>query len=442
MTRPRFPRSQQRLAASGLAVALVPMSTGVDQATVAAIRSACGAVVLDYTAADFQQRLTDFVSAATARAKTSGYRFAYRLPAEQQANQATRTASVSLASRPAVAVAASYAVPAAASRGNLGIAGLYLELHHRDGCDGSPAGCRGRGSTASATRWRRCPPTSMRRATCSTASSPWRCEPGSPTSGANAEDWISGMLSFEPLLSPSVKTQADALAAGKQIQAYASTLSAMVEPLKPSAGGPTVVPRGLRVVVMTETQNEQAFTRRLDVVPDLNLSVAASTDAAAAFAATLEQTLRVSLREALLMPSSASRALSGVPLQYLAPSAAPSTLAGFTAVDLEQWGPVLAQYGGWHRLVPTTPHPARCGSSTPPPARRSRCSSTAPAEAAAARLWPRRSTSSASAAAMRRSPAPRGGDRLPVWAPSTAPWVPPSWWRSPFNPSVSTKRRT
>lgn len=348
-----IPALQQRLASSGLAVALVPVSTAVDQNTVNAIVSACGAVVLDHTAGDFQQKLTDFVSGAASRAKASGYRMAYRVPADQQANQTTRAARVALATK-SVSATVPYAVPAMGARGNLGVAGLYLELNV------------GGGSTI--TRWLSGPrldrfghPVKATPADFAATRALMdgmvtvSLEPGSPTAGASAEDLLHCVLSSVPLKDAVGKPKNQSLTPGGQLFVYSNTLTLMADVVRASSSGPMVTPQGLKVLVMSESASDQGLVRRLDVVPELNRSIAGTTDPAAAFAETMKKTLPLSLRERLVLDQSAASTLSGASLQYLAPSANPSTLSGFSTDDLAKWTPVFDQYSDWHRLVPLSP---------------------------------------------------------------------------------------
>ncbi|MFT3842827.1 MAG: hypothetical protein QM723_37910 [Myxococcaceae bacterium] len=348
-----IPALQQRLAASGLAVALVPVSATVDQNTVNALVTTCGAVVLDHTAGDFQQKLTAFISGAASRAKASGYRMAYRVPADQQANQTTRAAHVAVATKQ-VAAAVPYAVPAMGARGNLGVAGLYLELNV------------GGGSTI--TRWLSGPrldrfgnPVKATPADFAATRALMNgvvtvsLEPGSPTAGASAEDLLQCVLSSAPLKDAAGKPKNQTLALGSQFFVYSNTLTLMADGIRSSSAGPMVTPQGLKVLVMSESAADHGLVRRLDVVPELNRSIAGTTDAAAAFAETMKKTLPLSLRERLVLDQSAASTLSGASLQYLAPSANPSTLSGFSTDDLAKWTPVLDQYTDWHRLVPSTP---------------------------------------------------------------------------------------
>ena len=129
----------------------------------------------------------------------------------------------------------------------------------------------------------------------------------------------------------------------------------MVSPL-PTVG-PIAVPRWMRVVVLIESSSSDTFERRFDVVPELNLTAAASTDARAAFASTLAATVPSSVREGLVLFDSSASRLAGAVLQYLGPRASPSTLTGFSADDLTAWSRVLDEYDSWHKIVPTSAAP-------------------------------------------------------------------------------------
>jgi hypothetical protein len=345
---------KQRAVASGVALALVPISNAVDQPTIDMLVRTCGAVVLDHTAPDFQKKLTDFVSGATARAKTSGYRFSYRVPDDQQNNQGTRTANVSLASRGAVAASAPYAVPAAGARGNMGIAGLYVELTigTSDTVTRSLSGPvldRFGNPTAAVAKDFDDTRAMLNGIICVAF------EPGSPTAAQNAEDLLSAVLSLEPLNAAVGKTQSDALIAASTARLYAAPLSLLVDPQVLPEADPVVAPEWMRVVVTTESVEARGLVFTTDIVPELNRSVAATTDAAASFRSVMRSGVALSLRESLALRSSAASSLSGAPLQYLAPSANPTTLTGFTADDLAKWQRVFDQYGSSHLLVPTNP---------------------------------------------------------------------------------------
>jgi hypothetical protein len=351
----RIPALQARLAASGLSVGLVPVGK-VAQATVDAVVRLSGAALLDPTAAGFGAALGSFLSGTVSRVREAGYHLRYRLPPEQQSDQGTRHAKVSLAARTTLLADAAYTVPALADRSAAGIGGLYLEL-----------------TLAGATVTRRLTgPAIDRYGAVAVAPGPddfaatrsllnglttIAFEPGSPTTGANLDDFLSGLLSLEPVSKVIGKPHKEAVAAASAFRPYAGSLAGLVEPLVRYGAGPRVAPKGLRVVVMTELIGPHGLERRIDVVPALNLSVAATTDAGLAFRATLASTVALSLRERVVSSTSAAGNLAGARFQYIAPYAAIGALDGFSAADLQAWSPVLEQYNGWHRLVPTTPAP-------------------------------------------------------------------------------------
>jgi hypothetical protein len=132
-------------------------------------------------------------------------------------------------------------------------------------------------------------------------------------------------------------------------------LSLLIDPTVLPATSPVVAPEWLRVVVTTESVDQRGLVFTTDIVPELNRAVAATTDAAASFKSVMRSGVALSLRESLALGSSAAASLSGTQLQYLAPSANPTTLTAFSANDLAKWQRVLDQYGSSHLLVPTNP---------------------------------------------------------------------------------------
>jgi hypothetical protein len=346
-----IPGLQQRLAASGLQVALIP-TAGAKQDVIDQIVSIAGATQLDPLATDFQSKLDDFVTKATERVTNSGYRFSYQVSDAQQTNSAMRTATVALARDLKVSGDATYTVPAAAQRGLRGVTGLSLEI--RVGPDTVQRWLSG----PHATRFGTFPtPTATDIAdtlALLTGTVTVAFEPGSPTVAANLDDLVSGVLSLEPLSRMVGMPTAAGLKAAASFHPYGGSLAALVHPVKRFDTGPVVAPRTLRVVIESQSSRDGNLVDRFDLVPELNRSVAASADAAAAFSAVMAASVGSSLREAAVGFSSAD-ALSKASLQYIAPSAAVTTLKGFSADDLTRWGPILDQYGDYHRFVPTTP---------------------------------------------------------------------------------------
>jgi hypothetical protein len=108
-------------------------------------------------------------------------------------------------------------------------------------------------------------------------------------------------------------------------------------------------------VISTESLHDTGRVVTTDIVPELNRSVAATTDAAASFQSAMRAGVALCLRESQAMKSSAAALLSGVELQYLAPSGDPKTLTGFTDADRAKWQAVFDMYGDRHMLVPTNP---------------------------------------------------------------------------------------
>ncbi|MBI5536485.1 MAG: hypothetical protein HY898_27430 [Deltaproteobacteria bacterium] len=350
-----IPALQQKLAASGLAVALVPVSANVDQNTVNAIVKACGATVLDWTAADFQAKVAAFVTEAAVRATAVGYRSTYHLPDDQLANQGTRSVAVALASNASLSTAAQYQVPAADSRTLSGVAGLYLEL--RVGTSKkvtrrlSGPVIDSSGETAKATKSDYDATRALLNGLVTIA-----FEPGSPTTAQSVDELMASALSLQTLADKIGQPVADTMTAGGDIWPRSASLCALFEPLPASTS--VTAPQALRVAIMTEALEDHGFMRRFDVVPELNLTVAAQKDAAAAFTATMRATLPLSFREGMVLTRSAATDLAGSTLQYLAPSAGAESLKGFSDVDRADWAAVLQQYDGWHRFVPTTPSTA------------------------------------------------------------------------------------
>ncbi len=351
-----IPALMQRAARSGVALALVPVSSGgVDQTTIDTLVSTLGATVLDPTAADFQQQLTTFLEAAAAQAKSSGYRFSYRVPDDQQTNQATRTAAVSLVASGGVEGTAPYTVPAAGARGNAGLAGLYLEL--TIGGSG-PVTRRLAGPALDRFGAPQAPVASDFADTLAILNgfTIVALEPGSPTAGQGADDQITGALSLQPITDAVGKTYAEAAQAASGARLHSAPLYQLVDPQPPPVGGPAIAPEWMRVVVATETADDsRGLVFTTDIVPELNRVVVATSDPAAAFQSAVRAGVALSQRESLVMRSTAAASLAGASLQYLPPSGDPTTLIGFTAADLASWSHAFNEYGNWHLLVPTDP---------------------------------------------------------------------------------------
>jgi hypothetical protein len=345
-----IPGLQQRLAASGLEVALIPIA-GAMQTVIDQIVAVAGATQLDPTATDFAAKLDDFVTKATERVTTSGYRFAYRVPSDQQ-SATTRTAAVALATRQTLTENATYTVPALAQRGMRGVAGLSLEI--RVGSD-------------TVTRWLSGPhanrfggfPTPVGTDFTDTEALlnglvTMAFEPGSPTVAANLDDLVSGVLSTEPIYRTVGMPGSATLEASTTFHPYGSRLAALVDPVKRFDSGPVVAPKALKVVIESQFASGGDLVDRFDLVPELNRAVAASTDGAASFAAVMAASVGANIREGAVGFSSADK-LSTASLQYLAAGAAVTSLTGFAAADLTRWSGILDQYGDYHRLIPTDP---------------------------------------------------------------------------------------
>jgi hypothetical protein len=263
-----------------------------------------------------------------------------------------RTAAVTLAKRAKITGSATYSVPDAAKRGLRGIGALSIEI--RVGSDTVTRWLSG----THATRFGSFPPPGASDLADTEALVNGvvtvAFEPGSPTAAANVDDVVSGVLSLEPLSRMVGMPRSAALKAATSFHPYGGKLAALVNPVKRFDTGPTVAPRGLRVVIESQFASNGNLVDRFDLVPELNRSVAASTDAAAAFAAVMAASVGSSLREGAVGFSAADQ-LKTVTLQYVAPGAAVTSLKGFSADDLARYALILDQYGDYHRLVPTDP---------------------------------------------------------------------------------------
>ena len=179
-------------------------------------------------------------------------------------------------------------------------------------------------------------------------------EPGSPTVAANLDDFVSGVLSLEPMSRMVGLPGATGLDASKTFHPYGSRLAALVDPVKRFDSGPVVAPKALKVVIESQYASSGDLVDRFDLVPELNRAAAASTDAAASFAAVMATSVGASLREAAVGFSAADK-LAKATLQYVAAGAAATTLTGFATADLARWSGILDQYGDYHRLLPEDP---------------------------------------------------------------------------------------
>ncbi|HET9933180.1 MAG TPA: hypothetical protein VFQ35_20895, partial [Polyangiaceae bacterium] len=342
---------RQRLGASGLAVALVPVGNA-NQATIAAVVEACGALVLDPNANDFPAQLAAFVSRRTLEIRSAAYRLRYRLPDDAASAAAARTVTLTCGAQP-LTQSHDYVAPATGKAGlPPGIGGLYLEV-----------------TANGATSTRRLSGPRLTRF--GVPERPFSAEdiaetkhllsglvaiafePGSPTTAANLEDVLSGVLSTEPA-SKAVGKDASAVAeAGAHFQFASGSLGMLAE--RAPSNARAAVPSGVRVVIQTMFVDEGGLARRFDIVPAANRVLGVGTDEAAAFRAAVVASVVPSQREASVSPGSAYARLATAELRFVAAFENPQALEGFTPADLAAWRSVLDQYGDWHRLVPTSP---------------------------------------------------------------------------------------
>jgi hypothetical protein len=167
---------------------------------------------------------------------------------------------------------------------------------------------------------------------------------------------FSGALTMRPLFEFGSTPAKDTLDKGSTSRPYNTRLAAMVTALPQLQSGPRAASKWLRTVISIDSAAAgDTLTRRLDVVPELNVGVAATTDPHAAFDATLRNTVPLSIREGIVLAGSAASSLSKATLQYLAPAGDRSKLTGFAMSDLQTWSRLLDQYDDWHKLLPTTP---------------------------------------------------------------------------------------
>ncbi len=292
------------------------------------------------------------MTAAAAHANASGYRATYM--ASPTSIQGTRTVNVALAGNSAVSASAQYVVPAADARGALGIAGLYLELTIGNS---STTLRRLSGPILGINKTPLTPTTADFAATRQflNGGTTVAFEPGSPTSSVNADDMVGFMLSSRPLFEAIGQDMGDAIVVGAQAMPYSGALGLMCEALAAGTDRQGTAPEYMRVAIMTEWVDDAGLERRFDIVPQLNLCVVVNSDAAAAFATTMLATVPLSLREGLILSSSAATVLADAPLQYLPPYTGSGGLANFSDDDFARWAGVFDQYESWHRLIPTDP---------------------------------------------------------------------------------------
>lgn len=345
-----IPALQRRLAASGIAVAAVPLGT-VSQPTLDAVLTLSRGVKLDPSAPTFGQQLTDFIGAATRRAALSAYRLRYRLAGPSPVEKSQRTATVSVRT---VSGNAAYQVPAIAERGSAGWGALFLELtvggvtvtrwlsgpqRNRFGGFDAPPEARHFDETLGLIN----------------GLTTIAFEPDAPTMGALIDELLSSAAATEAISKVVGKSNREALEALKQLSVSSSNLAAVLTPIRGTETEPRTTTKNLRVVVMSELARADSVERRIDVVPALNTSIAATRDPSEAFRANLVKGLGLSLREAAASRDSSATTLAGASLQLLPAFAAPQTLNGFAPADLARWTRVFDEYVSWHRLVPTTP---------------------------------------------------------------------------------------
>jgi hypothetical protein len=348
-----IPALKKRAAATGLPIALVPVSSTVDQSLIAELTQSLGAIVLDHTATDFQQQLTDFLSSTVKQLRASVYRSSYHLPADEQMNESSRRVEVALVARPSVTASATYTPPPPTSRGRLGFAGLYVEI----GIGGQTAVRRVCGAQLS----RFGSPVSATPADYDDTRAlldgliTIAFEPGSPTTGQNLEDVIRASLSVEPLLKALGKDPQsldEIVASAGAIEYYNSAVSLLVDRQGEARGTAVVAPESMRVIIATEFVANGRMNGNTGIVPQANRCVAGTKDAASAFRDVLRSSIGLSLRESLAMQTSAARLLSGLPLQYLAPTADPATSSGYSASDVARWRHIFDEYGDAHIFIP------------------------------------------------------------------------------------------
>ncbi|WP_413935158.1 hypothetical protein [Nitrospira sp. BLG_1] len=181
-------------------------------------------------------------------------------------------------------------------------------------------------------------------------------EPGSPTMGAVLEDVVTSFQSFEPLLDKkSTKDEEQAFmktAAG--LYRYPVDLAQILTPPPNSMRDASVVPKGLRILISTEQPTEKGLLSRMDIPPELNCMRIAGGDASR-ISSVVQQSLWLSVNEALAYDSAAFKELQGRPLQFLkATESLPDfIIKGYSPEQAVSLSRVSNQYSYYHRLVPT-----------------------------------------------------------------------------------------
>lgn len=348
-----IPELQRALGASGVPVLCVPIGQ-VDELSTALIVARSGGARVSPSAPDVAERLRSFAEQQVKRAATTSYRLRVRAPVSGPAD---RTIEVALAGRGAIRTTVRYHVPPESDRGVAsGVGGVYLTISVGDRVQTRRLGgveSDGRGGLAE-------PIGSVAIAEANRVLDQVTAiafEPGSPPAAILLDDAVTAAISAKAAVAE-IRPSLDAVDRGKLVTAvgragrYPALFPAL---LQASAKGTSAPPEGLRVVVFTfgtDAAGKVAVTT--DIVPGLNRSLPVGTDRRSAFTAALRSSLGLSLREAGAMRSSAASDLGDRPLQVVAPNEWLPDSGPWDAAHRAALKPIMTEYLGWYRLVPTT----------------------------------------------------------------------------------------
>ena len=339
----RIDEWKRNVGADAIPIGVVPLGT-VDDAATQFIVDSSGGARLDPTSATFAADLTAFLKTHAGSAAVTNYRVRYRTT---ETGPATRHVAVKLATRPEIAAALTYTVPAAADRTMpSGIAGLYVtvtvgsvqSVRKIAGADVSSRGAVILPLAANAvdetTTALACMHTVM-------------FEPTRPTMAHLYDDALSALITQAEFV-PQANKGADAfVAALPKMKAFPIVAPLLFE--APAAASDPPLATGLRVAVLGSRFDGKELVQLVDVVPEFNVWTSTG-DAATRFNRALARSLYISAREAQFCEQSAFADLQGTTWAVLAPGA--GAPASWTDDIRARFRAVLDQYSSWICLVP------------------------------------------------------------------------------------------
>jgi hypothetical protein len=336
--------AQRRIAAAHIPIFCLTVGTP-DATAVSLIVSLSGGTQLDPLAPSTASALAALINPLVAARTMNTYRIRY---VASKAGSTTHTVTVKVAGRSTPVATATYTVPAAPAT-PWSFAGLYVTVsiaslgandHHIAGlnlsADGNPRGDLDDPAAAAETRAAISGVTTI------------AIEPGTVTTAALADDFLSSVQSFQRLLElPKTATveQVQAIATKYGVRRVPPLLMSLLQPPTGTAN-PNAV-RTMRVAVYHERATASAtdnLATRLDLPPALNTIAAIGADPRASFAAGLTLSTQAAAAEAANFDSSAFTSLTGLDLTFIGvgdSSGINTFVATLPAADQPAWEAVL-----------------------------------------------------------------------------------------------------